>query len=148
MEKLKKKKQRRKNPKESISNINETVLFPLLLSLLFLFLLAGDQQFHAQTRQSWCPLKHSISDASALSFGALCVHSRYPPTIKCGLEELFRLTTKEEKLTVERDMVRAKTEEFSSIQQSEQDPVRILNALLPLYLNSQILRVLQESLTG
>ncbi|KAF7119575.1 hypothetical protein RHSIM_Rhsim13G0154000 [Rhododendron simsii] len=63
-------------------------------------------------------------------------------------DEFFRLTTKEGKLTVERDMVRAQTEEFSPILQFEQDPVQILDALLPLYLNSQILRALQESLAS
>lgn len=63
-------------------------------------------------------------------------------------DEFFRLTTKEGKLTVERDVVRAKTPEFSPILQFEQDPVQILDALLPLYLNSQILRALQESLAS
>lgn len=63
-------------------------------------------------------------------------------------DEFFRLTTKEGKLTVERDTVRAQTEEFSPILQFEQDPVQILDALLPLYLNSQILRALQESLAS
>ncbi|CAM8967734.1 unnamed protein product [Rhodiola kirilowii] len=45
-------------------------------------------------------------------------------------DEFFRLTTKEGKLTF------------------ELDPVQILDALLPLYLNSQILRALQESLAS
>ncbi|PIA57872.1 hypothetical protein AQUCO_00500056v1 [Aquilegia coerulea] len=63
-------------------------------------------------------------------------------------DELFRLTTKEGKLTVERDVVMSKTEDFSPILQFEQDPVQILDALLPLYLNSQILRALQESLAS
>ncbi|KAK6932312.1 ATP synthase, F1 complex, gamma subunit [Dillenia turbinata] len=63
-------------------------------------------------------------------------------------DEFFRLTTREGKLTVEREVVRTKTEEFSSILQFEQDPVQILDALLPLYLNSQILRALQESLAS
>lgn len=63
-------------------------------------------------------------------------------------DELFRLTTKEGKLTVERDAVRSKTIDFSPILQFEQDPVQILDALLPLYLNSQILRALQESLAS
>nr|AFK47898.1 unknown [Medicago truncatula] len=63
-------------------------------------------------------------------------------------DELFRLTTKEGKLTVERDAVRFKTIDFSPILQFEQDPVQILDALLPLYLNSQILRALQESLAS
>ncbi|XP_078428555.1 ATPase, F1 complex, gamma subunit protein [Wolffia australiana] len=63
-------------------------------------------------------------------------------------DEMFRLTTKEGKLTVERETVRTPTPKFSAILQFEQDPVQILDALLPLYLNSQILRALQESLAS
>ncbi|KAL5773309.1 hypothetical protein ACOSP7_012905 [Xanthoceras sorbifolium] len=63
-------------------------------------------------------------------------------------DEFFRLTTKEGKLTLERDVVRTETPQFSPILQFEQDPVQILDALLPLYLNSQILRALQESLAS
>ncbi|XP_059292923.1 ATP synthase gamma chain, chloroplastic [Lycium ferocissimum] len=63
-------------------------------------------------------------------------------------DEFFRLTTKEGKLTVERDVMRTQTSDFSAILQFEQDPVQILDALLPLYLNSQILRALQESLAS
>ncbi|CAI0468323.1 unnamed protein product [Linum tenue] len=63
-------------------------------------------------------------------------------------DEFFRLTTKEGKLTVERDIVRTATPDFSPILQFEQDPVQILDALLPLYLNSQILKALQESLAS
>ncbi|KAH9608167.1 hypothetical protein KSS87_022908 [Heliosperma pusillum] len=63
-------------------------------------------------------------------------------------DELFRLTTKEGKLTVERETVRQATPDFSPILEFEQDPVQILDALLPLYLNSQILRALQESLAS
>ncbi|XP_042519475.1 ATP synthase gamma chain, chloroplastic-like [Macadamia integrifolia] len=63
-------------------------------------------------------------------------------------DELFRLTTKEGKLTVERDTVRTATTDFSPLMLFEQDPVQILDALLPLYLNSQILRALQESLAS
>ena len=63
-------------------------------------------------------------------------------------DELFRLTTKEGKLTVEREKVKIETQPFSPVVQFEQDPVQILDALLPLYLNSQILRALQESLAS
>lgn len=63
-------------------------------------------------------------------------------------DELFRLTTKEGKLTVERNVVKAETLAFSPILEFEQDPVQILDALLPLYLNSQILRALQDSLAS
>lgn len=45
-------------------------------------------------------------------------------------------------------MVRTPTPDFSSVLLFEQDPVQILDALLPLYLNSQILRALQKSLSA
>ncbi|KAL1369793.1 hypothetical protein HN51_000149 [Arachis hypogaea] len=62
-------------------------------------------------------------------------------------DEYFRLTTKEGKLAVERDVA---VREFATppIMEFEQDPVQILDAMLPLYLNSQILRGLQESLAS
>ena len=63
-------------------------------------------------------------------------------------DELFRLTTKEGKLTVEREKVKIEMQPFSPVVQFEQDPVQILDALLPLYLNSQLLRALQESLAS
>eukprot|EP00252_Welwitschia_mirabilis_P002538 TRINITY_DN124_c0_g2_i1.p1 TRINITY_DN124_c0_g2~~TRINITY_DN124_c0_g2_i1.p1 ORF type:complete len:359 (+),score=-9.86 TRINITY_DN124_c0_g2_i1:334-1410(+) len=63
-------------------------------------------------------------------------------------DEMFRLTTKEGKFAVEREMVRTPTPELSPVLLFEQDPVQILDALLPLYLNSQVLRALQESLAS
>uniref|UniRef100_A0A0C9SB59 F-ATPase gamma subunit n=1 Tax=Wollemia nobilis TaxID=56998 RepID=A0A0C9SB59_9CONI len=63
-------------------------------------------------------------------------------------DEMFRLTTRGGKLTVERETLRTPMPEFSSVLQFEQDPVQILDALLPLYLNSQILRALQESVAS
>jgi F-type H+-transporting ATPase subunit gamma len=63
-------------------------------------------------------------------------------------DELFRLTTKEGKLTVEHEKVKIETQPFSPVVHFEQDPVQILDALLPLYLNSQLLRALQESLAS
>ncbi|KAJ4976667.1 hypothetical protein NE237_001773 [Protea cynaroides] len=69
-------------------------------------------------------------------------------SVDAAEDEFFRLTTKEGKLTVERDTVRTETTELSPILQFEQDPAQILDALLPLYLNSQILRALQESLAS
>ncbi|XP_040988153.1 ATP synthase gamma chain, chloroplastic-like [Juglans microcarpa x Juglans regia] len=64
-------------------------------------------------------------------------------------DEFFRLTTKEGKFFVERERasVRAKME-LSPLMQFEQDPVQILDAMMPLYLNSQILKALQESLAS
>ncbi|XVE50661.1 hypothetical protein DITRI_Ditri01bG0181000 [Diplodiscus trichospermus] len=63
-------------------------------------------------------------------------------------DELFKLTTKEGKLIVKRDRVRVEGGGFSPLMQFEQDPVQILDAMMPLYLNSQILRALQESLAS
>ncbi|XP_027127372.1 ATP synthase gamma chain, chloroplastic-like [Coffea arabica] len=62
-----------------------------------------------------------------------------------GKDEFFRLTTKEGRLTVERDRPIRKKREFLPNLEFEQDPAQILDALMPLYLNSQILRALQES---
>lgn len=68
-------------------------------------------------------------------------------------DEFFRLTSKDGKLAVERDVsVRMKKENdggyCAPLMEFEQDPVQILDAMMPLYLNSQILRALQESLAS
>lgn len=60
-------------------------------------------------------------------------------------DEFFRLTTKEGKLVVEREGSSKRMKELSPLLQFEQDPVQIIDAMMPLYLNSQILRALQES---
>ncbi|KAF2314196.1 hypothetical protein P3X46_027191 [Hevea brasiliensis] len=63
-------------------------------------------------------------------------------------DEFFRLTSKEGKLAIERESVRTKKEGFSPLLQFEQDPIQILDAMMPLYLNSHVLRALQESLAS
>ncbi|XP_002967095.2 ATP synthase gamma chain 1, chloroplastic [Selaginella moellendorffii] len=63
-------------------------------------------------------------------------------------DEMFRLTTKDGKLTVERDTFKTEVTPFSGVMIFEQEPVQILDALLPLYLNSQLLRALQESVAS
>ncbi len=60
-------------------------------------------------------------------------------------DEIFRLTTKGGQFGVERDSVTSEVEEYPKDTIFEQDPVQILDALLPLYLNNQILRSLQEA---
>lgn len=60
-----------------------------------------------------------------------------------GDDELFKLTTKEGKLTLEREKVSMDTSDFDAGLIFEQDPVQIIDALLPLYLNSTLLRSLQ-----
>ncbi|XP_010476658.1 PREDICTED: ATP synthase gamma chain 2, chloroplastic-like [Camelina sativa] len=63
-------------------------------------------------------------------------------------DEMFRLTSKDGKLAVERTKLEVEKPEVSPLMQFEQDPVQILDAMMPLYLNSQILRALQESLAS
>jgi len=60
-------------------------------------------------------------------------------------DELFRLIDVDGTLTVQRQKVQ---NDFSALPEDmifEQDPLQILQALLPLYLNNQLLRALQES---
>lgn len=60
-------------------------------------------------------------------------------------DEIFRLTSRGGEFEVERTKVSTPTRTFSRDMLFEQDPVQILDALLPLYLNNQLLRGLQES---
>jgi F-type H+-transporting ATPase subunit gamma len=60
-------------------------------------------------------------------------------------DEIFRLTTRGGEFEVEREKVTPIARPFPRDMIFEQDPVQILDALLPLYLNNQLLRALQES---
>ena len=60
-------------------------------------------------------------------------------------DEIFRLTTRGGNFQVERQKVSAQVRSFPQDMLFEQNPVQILDALLPLYLNNQLLRALQES---
>ena len=69
-----------------------------------------------------------------------------PQGLEVPDDEIFRLTTKGGVFQVEREkMAGPPPTEFPQDMIFEQDPVQILDALLPLYLNNQILRALQES---
>lgn len=72
----------------------------------------------------------------------------YGNSIDALEDEFFRLTSKEGKLAVERLRVEKTKQEVRPLLQFEQDPVQIIDAMMPLYLNSQILRALQESLAS
>ncbi|NJK42173.1 MAG: F0F1 ATP synthase subunit gamma [Acaryochloridaceae cyanobacterium SU_2_1] len=61
-------------------------------------------------------------------------------------DEVFRLTTRSGQLQVERDQrQRESHQDMPTDMIFEQNPAQILDALLPLYLNNQLLRALQES---
>ena len=69
-----------------------------------------------------------------------------PQGLEAQDDEIFRLTSRDGRLAVERsDAPAADGSEFPKDMIFEQDPSQILDALLPLYLNNQILRALQES---
>jgi len=72
-----------------------------------------------------------------------------PAGIETEGDEIFKLTTKGGTMAVEKEAVeKAKPAEFSPDMIFEQEPSQLLNALLPLYLNGQLLRVLQESVAS
>ena len=61
-------------------------------------------------------------------------------------DEIFRLTTKDSKLLVEKSNIEKNdSEKLPSDIVFEQSPDQLLDALLPLYLQNQVLRALQES---
>jgi F-type H+-transporting ATPase subunit gamma len=63
-------------------------------------------------------------------------------------DEIFNLTTKDGEITIERESRSVETEDLDAGLIFEQDPSQLLDALLPLYLNSVVLRALQESLAS
>lgn len=63
-------------------------------------------------------------------------------------DEVFLLTSKGGELSLERERESPDTSTLEGSITFEQDPGQILEALLPLYMNSQILRSLQESVAS
>jgi F-type H+-transporting ATPase subunit gamma len=68
-----------------------------------------------------------------------------PQGLEVQDDEIFRLTTKGGQFEVSREKVSATKKSLPRDMIFEQDPAQILDALLPLYLNNQLLRALQES---
>ncbi len=68
-----------------------------------------------------------------------------PQGLEVKDDEIFRLITRGGKFQVEREKVASEVMSFPQDMIFEQDPVQILNALLPLYNTNQLLRSLQES---
>ncbi|MBD1860663.1 MULTISPECIES: F0F1 ATP synthase subunit gamma [Trichocoleus] len=68
-----------------------------------------------------------------------------PQGLETPDDEIFRLTSRGGQFQVERSRVSAEARALPRDMIFEQDPVQILDALLPLYLNNQLLRALQES---
>merc|ERR1719327_197800 len=75
------------------------------------------------------------------------------PLLPSGMEmegdEIFKLTSKDGDIAVEKStMPVAEPKEFAPDMIFEQEPSQLLNAILPLYLNGQLLRTLQESVAS
>jgi F-type H+-transporting ATPase subunit gamma len=68
-----------------------------------------------------------------------------PQGLEVPDDEIFRLTTRGGQFQVEREKVASQVQAMPQDMLFEQNPVSILDALLPLYLNNQLLRSLQES---
>ena len=68
-----------------------------------------------------------------------------PQGLEVPDDEVFRLTTRGGNFAVEREKLASTAQPLPSDTIFEQDPNQILDALLPLYLNNQLLRSLQES---
>lgn len=68
-----------------------------------------------------------------------------PQGLEVQDDEIFRLTSQGGHFQVSRDKVTAPKKSLPRDMIFEQDPAQILDALLPLYLNNQLLRALQES---
>jgi F-type H+-transporting ATPase subunit gamma len=68
-----------------------------------------------------------------------------PQGIAAPDDEIFRLTTREGQLVVETGTAANQAPSLPSDIVFEQSPDQLLNALLPLYLENQLLRALQEA---
>ncbi|HIK27069.1 MAG: F0F1 ATP synthase subunit gamma [Oscillatoriaceae bacterium SKW80] len=68
-----------------------------------------------------------------------------PQGLETTDDEIFRLTTRGGTFQVEREKITTEVKSLPRDMIFEQDPAQILDALLPLYLNNQLLRALQEA---
>ncbi len=68
-----------------------------------------------------------------------------PQGLEVQDDEIFRLTVRGGNFTVDREKLESKVAALPQDMIFEQDPVQILDSLLPLYLGNQLLRSLQEA---
>merc|ERR1719389_702994 len=72
-----------------------------------------------------------------------------PGGIEMEGDEIFKMSTKDGQLSMEKETVAAaEPKDFAPDMIFEQEPSQLLNAILPLYLNGQLLRTLQESVAS
>jgi F-type H+-transporting ATPase subunit gamma len=72
-----------------------------------------------------------------------------PTGLEAEGDEVFQLTSAGGKFSVKKaEIASSEPSQFPADMIFEQEPLQILNAILPLYLNGQILRMLQESVAS
>ncbi len=72
-----------------------------------------------------------------------------PSGIEAEGDEIFKMSTKDGDFSMSKEKVeKAAPAEFAPDMIFEQEPSQLLNAILPLYLNGQLLRTLQESVAS
>lgn len=72
-----------------------------------------------------------------------------PQGIETAGDEIFKMSTKNGDFSISKEKIaKAQPQEFAPDMIFEQEPSQLLNAILPLYLNGQILRTLQESVAS
>merc|ERR1711988_1681918 len=72
-----------------------------------------------------------------------------PTGLESEGDEIFMMTTKDGEMAVEKTTVpAAKPKQFAADMIFEQEPVDLLNAILPLYFNGQVLRTIQEGVAS
>jgi F-type H+-transporting ATPase subunit gamma len=73
----------------------------------------------------------------------------FPGGIEMEGDEIFKMSTKEGQLSIKKEAIpAAEPKQFTADMIFEQEPSQLLNAILPLYLNGQLLRTLQESVAS
>merc|ERR1712151_124316 len=64
-------------------------------------------------------------------------------------DEIFKMSTKDGQLAIEKETIdAAEPKDFAPDMIFEQEPSQLLNAILPLYLNGQLLRTMQDSVAS
>lgn len=71
-----------------------------------------------------------------------------PTGMETEVDEIFKISTKDGKMTINQNEVDNKIKEFSPDMLYEQSPDQLIAAIMPLYLSSQILRSVQESVAS
>ena len=71
-----------------------------------------------------------------------------PTGMETEVDEIFMMTTKDGQLKIEKEGVKNDIKEISPDMIYEQSPEALVGAIIPLYISSQVLRSMQESVAS